>query len=353
MKKSLLAACALLACATAAQAQSSVTVSGLVDMFAGSLKNAGDAGRVAQVGSGGMTTSWFGFTGAEDLGGGLKAEFKLTSFQRLDTGTPGRFAGDGFFTRDANVALAGGFGRVSLGRDLAPNFLPTILFNPFGDSFTFSPLVLLKNVPLFNATGWPATTPSDTGWSNEVIYSTPKFGGLSGNLHYQFGEQQTAGNRGRKNVGANFLWFTGPFAFTGYYERDQVTNPVNGLITSGTGALATPDTIKDWMLGGSYDASFAKFFLTYGQTKSDNTRSEADTTSIGASIPVGAGSINAALARAELSVGSIDGPRRTIGTIGYDYFLSKRTDLYANLMHDKVTAFNSGTSFGIGIRHRF
>ncbi len=56
-----------------------------------------------------------------------------------------------------------------------------ILFNPFGDSFTFSPLVLVKNVGLFNATGWAATTPSDTGWSNQITYTTPKFGGLSGN----------------------------------------------------------------------------------------------------------------------------------------------------------------------------
>jgi hypothetical protein len=33
--------------------------------------------------------------------------------------------------------------------------------------------------------------------------------------------------------------------------------------------------------------------------------------------------------------------------------LSKRTDLYAMLMHDAVTSFNSGTSWGVGVRHRF
>ena len=351
MKKTLLAAGVLLACATAAQAQSQVTLSGLADMFAGSMKNAGDPGRVSQVGSGGMTTSWFGFSGTEDLGGGLTAGFKITSFQRLDTGTPGRFTGDGFFTRDSNVSLAGGFGTVTMGRGLAPNFLPTILFNPFGDSFTFSPLVLLKNVPLFNGTGWGATTAADTGWSNEVIYSTPKFGGLSGNLHYQFGEQQATGTRGRKNVGANFLWFTGPLAFTGYYERDQISNPVNGLITAGT--PAQPDTVKDWMLGASYDAKFAKFYATYGETKTAVTKLESDTASVGVSVPVGAGSILAGLARTERSIGALNGPKRTIATIGYDYFLSKRTDLYAMLMRDKITAFSSGSSFGVGIRHRF
>ena len=45
------------------------------------------------------------------------------------------------------------------------------------------------NVPLFNGTGWGATTPSDTGWSNQLVYSTPNIGGFKANLQYQFGEQ--------------------------------------------------------------------------------------------------------------------------------------------------------------------
>lgn len=57
-------------------------------------------------------------------------------------------------------------------------------------------------------TGWAATTPSDTGWANEMIYSTPNFGGLSANIHYQFGE--VSGKSGPKNVGFNVLYFNGP-----------------------------------------------------------------------------------------------------------------------------------------------
>ena len=40
-------------------------------------------------------------------------------------------------------------------------------------------------------------------------------------------------------------------------------------------------------------------------------------------------------------------------TVGYDHFLSKRTDVYAMFMGDKITNQTSGTSFGVGIRHRF
>src|SRR4051812_6589165 len=194
MKMSLLAGLIATTCG-GASAQSSVELMGLVDGFVGGIRMAGDPGRRAVVDSGGMTTSWWGMKGSEDLGGGLKANFLLTSFMRADSGAAGRFGGDPYFSRDASVGISGSFGSFNLGRGLAPNFLPTIIFNPFGDSFTFAPLVLHANVPLFNPTNWQPTTPSDTGWSNELVYTTPNFGGLSANLHYQLGE--VANNTGK------------------------------------------------------------------------------------------------------------------------------------------------------------
>lgn len=315
---------------------------GLLDTYAGSIRMAGDGGRTSKVGSGGMTTSWIGFKGSEDLGGGLRANFALTSFLQVNSGVPGRFTGDTFFSRDANLGLSGGFGAVTVGRGLAPNFLPTVIANPFGDSFTFSPLVLHANVGLFNGTGWTATTPSDTGWSNQVIYSTPKFGGLSGNVHYQFSNlDSTTGNSGKKNIGVNAMYFNGPLTLTGFYERDQLSNPV---VT----AFSPANTKKDWMLGGSYDFTVAKAFLTYGQA-ANNLTPKAKTTSVGVSAPVGAGKVLAAYANTSLD----SGISRKTASLGYDYFLSKRTDVYAVLMNDKITAKSTGTSFGVGIRHSF
>ena len=108
-----------------ATAQTTTQVVGVVDNYVGSMKYSGDQGRTSAVNSGGMTTSWFGFKGSEDLGNGLKANFNLTSFFRADTGATGRFNGnETFFSRDANVGLSGNFGAVTLGRGLAPNFLP-------------------------------------------------------------------------------------------------------------------------------------------------------------------------------------------------------------------------------------
>ena len=45
--------------------------------------------------------------------------------------------------------------------------------------------------------------------------------------------------------------------------------------------------------------------------------------------------------------------KRDTVSVGYNYDFSKRTDGYAIVMYDKVKDFGNGTSFGVGIRHRF
>ncbi|QXZ10243.1 porin [Comamonas sp. Y33R10-2] len=340
---------ALAAASLSAQAQSSVQLTGTIDSYAGSVKLAGQE-RVASVGSGGMTTSWWGIKGTEDLGGGLKADFNITSFFRGDTGAPGRFDADPFFSRDANVGLSGGFGRVSLGRGLAPNFLPTVMTNPFGDSFTVSPLVLHANM---NAPGWSAnnqTTASNTGWSNQILYSTPSFGGLKANVHYQLGEQSSSGNKGKKNVGLNLMYSGGPLSLTAFYERAQISNPV-------APAIVIP-TKSNWMLGGSYDFSVVKLYATYGQAKINDQKRENTTYSLGLDVPVSgtAGTVKAAAARTKAEVGGFNAGTRTTFSVGYDHFLSKRTDVYAVAMYDRVSMNipnKSGTSVIVGVRHRF
>ncbi|QDD66490.1 porin [Herbaspirillum seropedicae] len=360
MKKTRLAL-ALASCMVAgsAMAQSSVTVSGLVDAYVGSMKNSGDTGSKASVGSGGMTTSWIGFKGIEDLGGGLRAEFALTSFFQADTGAYGRFGGDNLFSRDANVGLAGDFGRVSLGRGLAPSFLPTVLFNPFGDSFTFSPLVLHVYTPSgnFGSRTWTQANAADSGWSNEVIYTTPKFGGLQANVHYQFGE--VAGQSGKKNIGVNALYFNGGLALTGLYFDAQVSNPNSGAaIIDATSPFSSVTRQKTWMLGATYDFQVVKLYGTYQNSKdttAGNPQAKDKLFSLGLSAPVGNGSILAGFARTKRTGDLLAGGdvSRNTTSVGYDYFMSKRTDLYAIVMNDKISTQSNAVSFGLGMRHRF
>ena len=289
-------------------------------------------------------------SGTEDLGNGLKAGFALGAFFQADAGTPGRHGGDNFFARDANVSLSGGFGTLKFGRSMAPNFLPTILFNPYGDSFTISPLVLHANMGLNLS-----TTASDTGWSNQITYSTANYGGFSANLHYAFGESAT--QEGANNVGANLMYNNGPLALTAFYEQaDVLGSPKAPAITSGTEK-------QNWMLGARYDFGVAKLYATYGQSeqKSNFLKAlEQDTVSLGVDVPVTkAGTLKFAVAhtKRDFVAPTTTDTKRTTATLGYDHFLSKRTDVYSAVMYDKdnnkALKFQSGTSAVVGIRHRF
>ncbi|MCL9876070.1 porin, partial [Ralstonia solanacearum] len=119
------------AMSAAAQAQSSVTLYGQVDAWVGAQKGF-DSSRAGVVNPGGMSTSYWGLKGSEDLGNGLKSLFALEAFFRPDTGRAGRFDGDNFFARNAFVGLSSNaWGTIKLGRNTPPYFVSTILFNPF------------------------------------------------------------------------------------------------------------------------------------------------------------------------------------------------------------------------------
>lgn len=353
MKKTLVAAAVsgLLASTTFAQ---NVTLAGLVDVFVGSMQYSGDK-RTGKADSNGMTTSWWGMSGSEDLGGGLKATFNVKGFFRPDSGSVGRFGGnENFFSRDANIALEGGFGKVMVGRGLAPNFLPTVIFNSFGDSFAFSPLVLHANVPLFNGTGWQSANAGDTGWSNEIIYSTPNFGGFSANLHYQLGE--VAGNSSNRNIGANFLYFNGPFALGGFVHNVRSNNPNSG--TLGDVKLGFSQQ-KAWMLSGKAGFGPANVYANYEKTSNDNYAgaagsADSKTWSLSADLAAGPGKILAAYADTKWTKSSTTTTsKRATFSLGYDYILSKRTDAYFVAMNDKITNYDRGNSFAMGLRHKF
>ncbi len=324
-----------IACAVA-QAQSNVQLAGLADVYVGSMKMAGATQRDSLVGSGGMSTSWWGLKATEDLGGGLKAEVLMNGFVRLTNGASGRFdGGDTMFSRDASLSLSGGFGAVLVGRAAAPNFLPSVFFNPLGDSFGFSPLIIHNNVNL--AGRYVRNNSSDTGWSSQLRYSTPTVGGLRGSLSYQL-----SGIAGKKNVGGNLFYSSGPIGLTAYYEQNQLANP-------NAAAFADGSTRKAWMVGGSYDAKVVKGFATLGESDLTSVVSQK-TYTLGASVPMGdSGKFLLAYANSNPSVGNT---RQTF-TAGYDHNLSKRTDVYAMVVNDRIQTLSSGTSFAVGVRHRF
>ena len=132
MKKSLLAVAAMTAFAGAAQAQSSVTVYGVLDVGYSALSSttaAGVATKVAEVNSGNQSTSRLGVKGVEDLGGGMKAgftaEFGLNPTSPNISGSSNNYyattglttAGSTMDNRQTFISLEkAGVGTVKLGR---------------------------------------------------------------------------------------------------------------------------------------------------------------------------------------------------------------------------------------------
>lgn len=326
------AAAAALLAAPAAFAQ--MKIYGVMDVSAGQFQNAGDA-KLKRVESGKMTTSYIGFNGTEDLGGGLKAKFQIESFLRADDGNSGRFNGDVMWARSAWVGLQGGFGQVTLGRNTNQLFVSTLVFNAMGDSFGFSPAIRQFLTPNTGKgmTAWAG----DTGWSNSVLYSSPSFGGLTVNLQAAAGEGAIPG----KKFGGNIMYFGGPLAATVAIQR--VEDPSAGQ-----------EKQDSLMTGISYDFKVAKVFAQYGTSEIKPLGDETKYYGLGVSVPVGASSKVMAQfgnSKADRAV-ALDRTNKTL-TLAYDYNLSKSTDIYAVYMNDKITGYEKGNSLAAGIRLRY
>ena len=222
------------AMSTLAQQTSQVQVYGLVGMYAGKSEISGGLPPVVQLAHGGLTTSYIGIRGSEDLGGGYKTIFALESFFRADTGEQGRSAADPLFSRNAYVGIEGGFGKLTLGRQTNPTYLNMGTLSPFGSSVVFSPLVLQSFIASYNG-----ALVGDTVWNNAIQYTMPRVGGFAGSVVYGLGEVR--GNAGAGNLGLHANYLNG--AFTAAFSAQRFRTPVVAPMTEQTG----------YLLGATYD----------------------------------------------------------------------------------------------------
>ncbi len=309
MKKSLLAL-AVLAASGAAMAQSSVTMFGIVDVGVGHVSASNSVSGVTQSGN---SSSRLGFRGVEDLGGGLKAGFWLEGAISPDTGTGAgaNNAGPGFaFSRRSTLSLAGNFGEVRLGRELAAGYDKPTSYDPFGQ------------VGLAALQGWQVVRVS-----NGISYRTPaNLGGFFGVAHYGFGENAGNNSAGRY-VGLAGGYENGPLSVT--LAADQTKA---GALNNGYGSSFKFDN-KTWSLGASYDFGVAKPIFVYHSEKGGNYAT-ADTKlniyMLAVTAPVGPGRLIASYARYDWKDSSNDSNGLNLG---YVYDLSKRTAIYGTYAH--------------------
>ena len=312
-----------------------VQLYGLVGAYLGKMERSGGPAAVTQLGHGGLTTSFWGVRGSEELGGGLKATFALESFFQTDTGGQGRSAADPLFSRNANVGLEGGFGRLALGRQTNPTYINMALLSPFGNSVVFAPLTLHNFV-----VGYNGALVGDTVWNNAVQYTTPRVRGLAANLIYGLGE--TPGSTGTGNLGLHANYANGPFSAAVSAQRFRT--PVTAPLTQQ----------KGWLAGAAYDFRTVKLYGSLSGSEADGPENDTRTWDLGLKIPVTvAGAVLAEYAHTRRTRAGLPENLRRTASIGYDHALSKRTDVYAVYLRDRQSGFDAGDSLALGIRHTF
>ncbi|WP_415749369.1 porin [Caballeronia sp. J97] len=329
-------------------AQSSVQLYGIVDSWVGMQKYPGKSASW-QEGGGGLSTSFWGFGGKEDLGGGYKTVFAIEGFFRPQSGAYGSFNGDPFFSRNAYVGLATPAGTITLGRQSSLLYLQACQFNPFYASFTFSPTI----VQMYAGLGtYPAYRTDQgivggTAWSNAVQYATPDLHGLTGHAMYAFGSGGP--DNGSRQYSAQATYRIGSFTAGAVYQYanfNSTAGDLNSLSRGFRNQMAA-------QLAASYEFTAAKLYAEYTYTGNDviNRNFHVNMVEGGATIAAGNGRILASYAYSR-DTGGLDQTRQT-ASLGYDYTLSKRTDIYAVYMYDHFTGLSSGETAGVGIRTRF
>jgi predicted porin len=376
MKKLFLLSAIALACG-AAQAQSSVTLFGVVDVNLQRF-NAGGVGTSTMVGNGGLSTSRVGFRGIEDLGGGLKAGFWLEGSINPDIGVgrptntnnqpsgagPALAGGEGFkFDRVSTVSLANHLGEVRLGHDFIPTHWSSIYFDPFNANG----VARAGNLTFAGVTTAPLPT-AITG-SNSISYWLPaNIGGVYGMAMVGVGENAsgTPTSQDGKFAGARLGYAAGPFDVAAAMTRTH-NNPT-----------ATIGNYTHANIGGTWNAGLVKIFALYNVVKVELAAGDVrkNTAEVGAHIPVGVGVIRMSYAalddRSDNALRNANGSARDGNNarqwgLGYVHNLSKRTALYgtyARLTNSGQASYTvSGnraplpgqTSSGLemGVRHLF
>ncbi len=356
MKKSLLALAVLGAFASAASAQSSVTLSGMLD--AGLTRIGTSTGYDWSMGGAGSAFNNFTLSGREDLGGGNYAFFTMNHRFRIQNGTINSADyGTGTnlaatantssptFYRNIFVGLGGNFGDVRLGRILFPLQEVNGGFDPWYGGYT---------VASTHTGGIAATQRAN----NAIYYRSPSMAGLQLHAAIAAGQGQLQG----ETVGNGDL---------GGYKAPSPQNP--GGFGDRPQGFALSYTAGPLRLAVAYDRNYANqktsgFYAGYNfgvanvmmQYEDGDSLSKTSTVekmkafSLSANIPFGesvVGKVGYARFNSDLALNDA----KKFG-LGLEYKFSKRTLVYTDygkFSGDRVTSAVEKARYDIGLRHSF
>jgi predicted porin len=341
-----------------AQAQSSVTIYGNIDMSYQSVD--GDAGATgSQMARNALSSSRLGLRGTEDLGGGLKAGFVLESAINAGTGEQGTTSFNSTatsgsnttangvspaartFDRAAYVSLSSAkFGELRLGRQdvTAANDIDTTVSQ-------------MGNMGNFN-TGVNSVTIGDN-IDNTVVYLSPTFNGIQ----FQAGFAN-ASSAPSSSTGLITEATTGNI---NSYMVSYVAGPLRAYAAQQDLKGATVAADRDEQIFGlAYDAGFASFGVARQSGQSSSTQ-EYTQTNFTVAVPVKALGSGVKVHAGYLVSEDDKASNKDIATtrLAITKALSKRTTVYAAFSsadHDASAAENAGktvTTTAFGMNHAF
>lgn len=332
MKKTLIALAAV--AATGAAFAQNVTLSGQIDT--GFEKRfSGDPFRMTSNRNG--TSNWT-LSGTEDLGGGLKAEFRISTAFNSDVGTVS--STDGLGNNGLFVGVSGDFGRVLLGRPVHLLWGNVLAANGTKGVSLHDSATVLSNAVNSTSLSKAGGAGNAVYAPNAIQYFSPTFSGFQVQLEYAPKEVAT----GKDGQGIALRYSNGPIvaSFTNY--RGATNNVSQKSVNQ---------------LAAAYDFGVARVLFTWrdqGGLASDADNSYA----LGVTAPVGNGSLYASY-----NVSEAPGKDGRTLIAGYKYNLSKRTLMYVNVANRNAawqpaavtTAGGNGakssTGYGFGLQHSF
>ena len=415
MKKSLFAIAAVTAFAGAAQAQSSVTVYGILDVgYIGGTTRIQDSSKastvgynqgtlkstVNQFGQGAEQSSRLGFKGVEDLGGGTSAfftaEFALfPQEQTLSGNTNG-----GLENRQSFVGLKkAGLGQTALGLQYTP------VFNAAAATDVGQLNNITGNVIYAGSTGVTSANAGQNGiaftnrTANTLSFKTDRFAGFSGSAIYTLNNRNstetlttastTGGMLNASGWGLGVDYTLNKFYITAAYQALKQTTSANTDVSAWTKsqangatlALANPtagafngyaSNVQDnqFYAGTTYDFGILKAYAQYVSRKatsglSSNYYAKRTAEQIGIRsfiTPTVEAWASAGLGRITTMGASTPTANFNGWQLGSNYYLSKRTNLYAiyGQTLTSTASTNAGVTTGggmnnyaMGVRHTF
>jgi predicted porin len=373
MKKLLATLLLSLGVATAAQAQSSVTIYGILDVgyqgknLKGSPATATNTLNSNQFGSSAETSSRLGFRGTEDLGGGTSAFFTI------ETGlAPTSSTLSSFNNRQSFVGLAQkGLGNMAIGMQNSPIHKAVLSSDPGqANNVIGSVIYPAAGTDGGQSVGDAAYT---IRFANALTATTERFKGFSANALYSLNNQnstQTGATTGGQvdatayGLGADYT--RGNLYATVAYQNVKSVNDTSATASVSSSFVGTNTTDNQLYAGATYDLKIVKLFAGYTDRKIQSNLNSANQLNRTAQ-QIGARGFITSKVEGWASIGN--GKYNAFGTnqgtanftayqLGSNYWLSKRTNLYAIAGSTQTSSTStsgalSGNMYATGVRHTF